>query len=116
MGAALQGADRLAGTLQRAADQVADLSDVDHDTGRLLAEAGAKAAPRLTGRLAGAHGYTVVDVGDGSAVVVTAATPYARVVHARNPWLTRTVEAKTDQVLDLYLAGLEAGLDTVKGT
>lgn len=110
-GAQLQGADNLVRTLHAAARQIEDLSEAEHKAGQLLAEAGSKAAPRLTGRLRESHGYTVTDAG----LTVTAATPYAVVVHARTPWLTRTVDTEAEQVADIYLAGVDDALADVKG-
>lgn len=111
-GAQLRGADQLARTLHEAGRQLGDLTEVEHQAGQLLAGKGSKASPRQTGRLAAAHGYTVVD----DVLTVTAATPYAALVHARNPWLTRTVDQSEDQVADLYLVGVDDALSHVKGT
>ncbi len=111
-GAELRGADQLVRTLHAAAADLGDLSDVEQEAGELLAEQGSKASPRRTGTLAEAHGYKVVTAG----VTVIAATRYAAIVHARNPWLARTVLAAEDQVADLYLAGVDERLAQVKGT
>lgn len=111
-GAELQGAGDLVRTLQTAADELADLSDAERAAGQLLAQQGATAAPRRTGRLADRHGYTVVD----ARLTVTAATDYAAIVHARNPWLTRTVDRVEGDVLDIYMTGVTDALSNVKGT
>jgi hypothetical protein len=110
-GAELRGADQLVRTLDDAARHLEDLTDAEREAGQLLADQGSKAAPRRTGRLAESHGYTVTDTG----LSVTAATPYASIVHARNPWLTRTVGNQLDQVADIYLAGVSDALAEVKG-
>lgn len=110
-GAQLRGADQLVRTLHEAGQQLGDLSEVEHQAGQLLADQGSRSAPRDTGRLAGAHGYAVVD----DVLTVVAATPYAAIVHARNPWLTRTVDQAEDQVADLYLTGVDDALSHVKG-
>lgn len=111
-GAELQGADELVRTLQTAADELDDLSDADRAAGQLLAEQGAQAAPRRTGLLADRHGYAVVEAG----VTVVAATGYAAIVHARNPWLTRTVDRTESDLLDAYMLGVTDALSHVKGT
>jgi hypothetical protein len=110
-GASLQGADNLVRTLHDAAHQLEDLTEAERQAGQLLAQAGSKAAPVHTGRLAAAHGYDVVD----GLLTVVAATPYAAIVHARNPWLTRTVVANEDQVAEIYLTGVDDALSHVRG-
>lgn len=110
--AELQGADQLASTLREAADALQDLSAAEHEAGQLLAQAGSAAAPRETGNLAEKHGYDVV----AAQVVVTAATPYAAIVHARKPWLSDTLAARADEIADMYLAGVEDALAQVRGT
>ena len=110
-GAELRGADPLVRTLRAAADDLQHLTEAEQQAGQLLARTGSKAAPRFTGRLAEAHGYAVLD----GTLSVVAATPYASIVHARNPWLTRTVVAQEDQVADIYLAGVDDALAHVRG-
>jgi hypothetical protein len=109
--ASLRGADNLVRTLHDAARQLEDLTDAEKTAGQLLAQAGSKAAPRQSGRLAAAHGYTIV----AAVLTVVAATPYAAIVHARKPWLTDTVVDHDDQVADIYLASVTDALATVKG-
>lgn len=111
-GAELQGADVLVRTLQTAADELDDLSAAERAAGQLLAGQGAQAAPRRSGLLADRHGYVVVD----DRLTVTAATDYAAIVHAHNPWLTRTVDRVEGDVLDIYMTGVDAALSNVKGT
>lgn len=111
-GAQLRGADVLVRTLQAAGEDLQDLSEVERQAGQLLAEQGSRRSPRRSGRLAAAHGYQVLE----DRLSVIAATPYAAIVHARNPWLTRSVDDAEDQVADLYLAGVDAALSHVKGT
>jgi len=111
-GAELRGADNLVRTLRSAAGALEDLTEAEHAAGQLLAAHGSARAPRRTGLLASRHGYTVVD----TRLTVTAATPYAAVVHARFPWLTQTLAADEDQVTDLYLDGVDDALSLVKGT
>lgn len=111
-GAELRGADQLVRTLRDAADTlVENATESGRAAGQMLAQQGSKAAPRRTGHLAESHGYTVVD----GLLSVVAATPYASIVHARNPWLTRTVVAEEDQVVDIYLAGVDDALAHVRG-
>lgn len=110
--AELQGADQLVSTLRDAAQALQDLSAAEHEAGQLLAQAGSAAAPRETGNLAAKHGYDVV----AAQVSVTAATPYASRVHARQPWLADTLTARADEVADVYLAGVEDALAQVRGT
>lgn len=111
-GAELRGADQLVRTLQTAADELVELTEAERAAGQLLANQGATAAPRRTGLLADRHGYAVVD----DRLTVTAATDYAALVHARNPWLTRTVDRAEADVLDLYMTGVTDALSNVKGT
>lgn len=111
-GAQLRGADNLVRTLDDAARRLLDLTEAEQSAGQLLAEAGRAASPRKTGRMAGAHGYDVVD----ATVSIVVATDYAPIVHAQNPWLTDTVTAHEEQVADIYLSGVEDALSIVKGT
>lgn len=111
-GAELRGADRLVRTLHDAAHDLENLDEAERQAGELLATKGAKASPRRSGRLANAHGYTVVQ----GVLTVVAATPYAAIVHALKPWLTRTIDNSTDQVADIYLTGVDDALSRVKGT
>lgn len=111
-GAQLRGADQFVRTLHAAASDLDDLTDVEDQAGQLLAEQGSRNSPRRTGRLSRSHGSQVV--AGGFAVVADA--PYSAIVHARNPWLTRTVLAAEDQVVDLYAAGVDERLAQVKGT
>lgn len=111
-GAQLRGADTLVRTLDDAAGRLEQLTDAEHAAGQLIAETGSRSAPRDTGRMAAAHGYTVVE----ATVTVAVATPYAVIVHARRPWLTDTVAAQTDRIADLYLEDVDDALDHVKGT
>lgn len=110
-GAQLRGADNLVRSLDDAAGRLEDLTDAEHEAGQLLAQTGSRNAPRRTGHLAASHGYAVA----GDVLTVTAATPYAAAVHARNPWLSKTLAATEDQVADIYLASVTDALGDVKG-
>lgn len=115
MPAEIQGADRLVSTLDQAAEDIQDLAEGHHAAGQVLATAGQASAPRLTGALAATVTY---QVGHGlvSLTAGSSSVRYAAAVHARHPWLTRTVHAKQDEVVDAYLEATEQVLSQVQGT
>jgi hypothetical protein len=75
-GAELVGVDRLHRTIGAAQDRLYDLADPASDTGRVVAAAGASAAPRHTGQLAGS---ARVVAGPGH-VTITFTAPYAAII------------------------------------
>lgn len=97
-GVGITGLDSLVDGLGAAAHELADLPDAHREAGQLLTARAQTAAPRRTGVLAASHGPTVT----ADQVTVTAAAPYAAYVHARNPWLTETLNATTDDLLTIY--------------
>ena len=88
-------ADRLRDAGGVLADQ---LADAERRAGELLEQRGAEDAPRDTGKLASS---VMAQVTSGQLLVVAAA-PYAKHVHARNPWLRRVLDISTDDIADLY--------------
>ncbi len=107
----VDGLQRLTSTLEAAARDLIDLSEVHADAGRYLTGKAQAAAPRLTGRLAESHTYTA----RAGYAEVTAGTPYAAAVHARKPWLASTLTKHTDDVLDIYATHVDDIVQTIKG-
>lgn len=109
----VEGADRLAATLERAADHLDDLDQTaGPDAARTLAREAAQSAPRRTGRLASSHHA------DTASVVVSA--PYAPFVHygtrymRGRPWLTDTADRSTAWT-DAYSEQLDNLVDQIEG-
>jgi hypothetical protein len=110
--ATVDGLDRFVETLADAAEQLADLDTVNREAGALVVAA--VEAPRLTGALAS----TVAAVADRDGFTLTAggpAVPYAAIVHARNPFLTRALDDEEQRVTDLYTDHVTDTVNTIQG-
>lgn len=110
--AEVEGLGQMLQTLDAAADAIQDL-DLD-PVGGIVAGAARKAAPRRTGALAATVQAQVV----GGIVHVTAGGPgvdYARPVHARNPWIARTITEQQTELLDTLTDSVNAELSKVHG-
>lgn len=97
-GAEAQGVDRLVDSLASGADQLTHLDDAAAKAGAFLVRRGEESAPRRTGYLA-THHAAVVNAGQ---LEVTNSADYAAIVHARNPWLVRELEANEDRIVNIY--------------
>lgn len=109
----IDGADTLARTADRAADQLGDLdATAGAEAATDLARTAAHNAPRRTGQLAASHRAAT------NQVVVTA--PYAGFVHwgtrhmRGRPWLTDTANRST-QWIDTYRDELDQIVDHIEG-
>jgi hypothetical protein len=71
-----------------------------------------KAAPRRTGTLAAS---VTVD-GWGQGLTIEAGADYAAAVHARNPFVSRTIDAATAEVVEDVTKGVENALQHIKGS
>ena len=100
--ASVTGVQSLEGAFDAAARELTGLAS--REAGELVARPAAEAAPYRTGKLAASHGVVVT----AGRVAVVAAAPYAAFVHARNPWLARTLEAQTDAVVARYVEEVSA--------
>jgi hypothetical protein len=97
MTGSISGVSQLASGLRAAADQLATTAPVHHAAAELvLARA---QPPRRTGKLSGSAEIQATDA--AGRLVYTAR--YAAAVHARNPWLTRALQAAATDVVDLYV-------------
>jgi hypothetical protein len=92
----VRGSGRLIEALDSAATQLARLESPE--AGQLLDTAATAAAPRRTGFLADHHEVIVT----AGRLQVTNTAPYAGYVHAKDPWLARTLEQHTADVLTAY--------------
>lgn len=116
VGVDLDGGDRLADTLREAAAGLPDALD-----GAALAAGRAvvhgAVIPVKTGNLK-AHGVTLEASPGGSFNIVVGGrqAPYGPIVHARNPFITRSLDARTAEVADLYTQAAQDYLsDTIQG-
>lgn len=106
------GVDHLADTLDQAGDKLSDLTSVNADAADDVL--GVVDPPYLTGRLAS----TVDAVVDALGFTLTAggpAAPYGPIVHARDPFLTRALNARETAVIDQYEQHIDKSLDTIQG-
>lgn len=110
------GLARFAQTTGEAADQLADLAQLNQEVGDLVI-AGAT-VPRVSGRLArtvravpdgpgGAGGFRLVAGGPEA--------PYAAIVHARNPFLARALDQREQAAIDRYIDHAERAVTTIQG-
>jgi HK97 gp10 family phage protein len=119
----VDGADRLAATLEAAGDDLADLEDAGTEAGRLLVGEARRRAPKRSGALAATVTVTQVT---GQSVRVSAGS--GRVVYAgvqENGWRARNIRARrfmrgalTDQqgaIVEAYRDEVDDIVDTVKG-
>ena len=115
----VEGADELARTLRRAADDFADLDDVNTAAGRYLSTRAAAVAPRRTGRLAGSLRLEA----SRSTASVSSSVVYANPIHwgwaARNisaqPFLFSTATTHETQLVDFYRREIDRVLSTIHG-
>lgn len=112
LSADLEGVDRLVDTLERAAGDLVDL-DLRPIAGDLVVAA----LPRTRvdrGWLRDTVRASVVD----DAVVLEAgggAVDYAGIVHAYDPWLSDTIAAQSDQVVDQVVDQVDNIIATIQG-
>lgn len=95
-----------------AADELVDVDQVNADAAQIAL--GVVDPPRRTGRLAS----TVAAVSDALGFTLTAGgpeAPYGPIVHARDPFLTRALEQREDQLADAYEQHAEHALETIQG-
>jgi hypothetical protein len=124
----VEGADTLARTLKAAARDLADLTDANRAVAGRLRDAGARTAPRRTGRLAGSV-RALAPTAD--TVTVVAAAPYAKPIHfgvgprvglrgphniRSRPWLYAVLTDRTGQVVGVYADAVDSALGKVRGT
>lgn len=114
------GADRFARTMHDAAREIAQMDDAADAAGRLVAAQGSANAPRVTGLLA----RSVRAESDGAGgTVIGSALIYAPVIHngwaghniAANPFLSRALDQRAEQVADAYGRELGKAISHVKG-
>jgi hypothetical protein len=110
--AVVDGLATFVSTLDDAARQLEDLDAVNTEAGALVVAA--VEAPRRTGALdstvaatAGPDGFTLTAGGP--------AVPYAAIVHARNPFLTRALDDEEQRITDLYTDHVTATVTTIQG-
>lgn len=108
----VDGLDRFTRSVDAAADELADLDQVNAQAAAQVVQA--VEAPRLTGTLAD----TVEAVVDRDGFRVTAGgsrAPYVAIVHARNPFLTRAMNARQADVVDTYREHITDTVNTIQG-
>lgn len=113
------GADTLAFTLHRAADQIGDLSRAGERTGRLIANRGRVEAPRLTGALAASIGThtdaNVTEMTSGLAYANRTHWGYRRYRQRAQPFLLDPAEQLVGQWEGYYGDEADRILHTVRG-
>lgn len=112
LSASVDGLTELVRTTGDASERLADLDDVNADNADLVVAA--VEAPRLTGTLAS----TVTAVLEPTGFAVTAGgerAPYAAIVHARNPFLTRALNERESDLIEAYERHVTDTLDTIQG-
>jgi hypothetical protein len=110
--AAVDGLTTFVATLDDAAQQLADLDPVNTEAGAAVVQV--VEAPRLTGTLAS----TVAAVAGPNGFTLTAggpAAPYAAIVHARNPFLTRALDQEEQRIAGLYADHVATTVNTIQG-
>lgn len=98
--------------LGRAADELADLDQVN--AAGAASVLGVVDPPRRTGRLAS----TVEAYADALGVTLTAGgpeAPYGPIVHARDPFLSRALARKENELADRYTDHAEQALNLIQG-
>ena len=116
--AGVEGADRFAATIRHAGALVADTAETDARAGALVVKAARP--PRLSGRLAATLGASARP---GGGFDLTAATPYAGVIHQGwpahhirpQPFYTAAVTVSVDVLETAYADHLGVALSTVEG-
>lgn len=106
-----QGFDVLADSLRDVVPQIVN-PEAHAEAGALLLDRAHPVTPRRTGALDNSQHVTVTETG----ATLTASTPYAGFVHAREPWLSDTAAAASDDVLQVYARHADEALNTIKGT
>jgi hypothetical protein len=99
----------LAASVEGLGVALADLSDPSRDAAANVL--GAVEAPRDTGRLDDSVAAVATPLGFTLTAGGTRA-PYAAVVHARDPFLSRALTAREDDVVDTYADHVEHTIDT----
>ena len=118
-GITVKGAARFSETMNRAAADMADMRTADTKAARIVAGAGARAAPRLTGRLAAS---LTPSVGRQTATI-TSPLVYAVPVHwgrpahniEANPFVWRAAQATQSEWMGGYETDAQHACDMVKG-
>jgi hypothetical protein len=106
------GLDAFARSVQEAGRQLGDLHDADAAAAGQAVQA--VEAPRLTGAL----DSTVAAAVDPDGFTLTAggpAAPYAAIVHARNPFLTRAIDRSEAEIVQAYEQHIDTTLDRIQG-
>lgn len=103
------GVDRFAATVKSAGDQVADLAGLHTQLGADTLRAAE--IPVRTGELLRS---SYVDA-DAAGFALSAAAPYAGIVHARNPFFTRAMQARADTIADAVEAHTATAVGTITG-
>lgn len=103
------GVDRFAASVDAAGRDLVDLTDVNRAEGR--AALAAARIPVLTGEL---RDSAYVEA-DASGFALSATAAHAGIVHARDPFFTRAVGDRTDEILDALGTHAEGVLDTITG-
>ena len=107
----VDGLEQLQRSLDAAGRALEDLTPAHERAGELLEGRAQADAPRLTGRMAGQHELVV----HAGGLTITNAARYAPFVHARQPWLTRALDALQRQVVDIYSNQVDQIVDDIRG-
>lgn len=110
--ASVDGLTSLVSSLDEAASRLDDLDQVSAEAADQVVRA--VEAPRVTGRLAS----TVAAEVDADGFTLTAggpAAPYAAIVHARNPFLTRALDDRETAVVSAYEDHIDNTVNTIRG-
>lgn len=100
-------AERIGRALGDAGREIVDLTDVNRAEGE--ATLIAATIPRRTGLLE----ETTHVVADARGFTLTATAPYAGYVHAVNPFLTRALDARVDDIVDALVDHTETVLNNI---
>lgn len=107
----VRGVDQLVDSLNAAARELAGLTRANTEAGQLLIDRAHRNVRRKTGHLDESHGL-VVDAGE---VEVVNTASYAPIVNAYDPWLARSLDELTDQLVDIYADGVAGVVATIRG-
>ena len=110
--ASVEGVDRLVDTLEAAADAVAVL-----DLDPIAADLEVAALPRTRVDRGWLRDTVRASVVDDAVILEAGGGPvdYAGIVHAYDPWLTETLTAQTDRVVDLVVVEVVDAVDLIQG-
>ena len=115
----VKGADNLARTLGRAADDLEDMSTAGDRAGALILNTARAKAPRLTGALAGSLELESgpVEVSVSSPLEYAGRTHYgwAAVGQRAQPFLTDALALNEERVVGLYMGEVDQAIGQVKG-